>query len=190
MKRRCCASATPISVLLTGIRACRICRLSNQRICYREAQIRPAHAEARRRGESAGLARSATPVAGNERFTCGTVRARHAVPRPAAGNRRLAQHGNPDYSRQNASTSALIRVLFQHAGPARAGSGHGDARRSGTVRARHAVPRPAAGNGRLAQHGEAAPLGARHAVPRPATGNRRFVRHGRPRLFQTNLHPR
>ncbi len=36
-------------------------------------------------------------------------------------------------------------------------------------------------------HAGAAPLGTRHAVPRPATGNRRLARHGRPRLFQTKL---
>ena len=56
--------------------------------CSASLCIRPAHAEARRRGERAqvlqGLSDGAAPVAGNERFTCHLEAApwgaRHAVP--------------------------------------------------------------------------------------------------------------
>jgi len=63
-------------------------RAPSLRVLRVSARIRPAHAEARRRGERAqvlqGLSDGAAPVAGNERFTCHLEAApwgaRHAVP--------------------------------------------------------------------------------------------------------------
>ncbi|MCL6541062.1 MAG: hypothetical protein K6T87_10870 [Roseiflexus sp.] len=82
--------------------------MSNQRICYREAQIRPAHAEARRLGAPLGRrwghgmpCPDLQPETGASRATArrrrwgaveASLGARHAVPRPAAGNRRFTRH--------------------------------------------------------------------------------------------------